>query len=147
VLACCSVFVALAISLGHVRPFFVPPLPRGEVVAQVEGVSYPYDIVSYSTPGSIPDTPDNSIAVTESPGVGVGQSVVVRLATSEIVATSPPKKQLGKGFIGTATGVVVLLAVALRLWLKGSLARRRLEARELETDYREDQWAGTSNSA
>jgi hypothetical protein len=69
------------------------------------------------------------------------------LATSDIVATSPPRSHLGKGFLGTMTGLVVLLAVALRLWLKGSSARRRLEAREFETDYREDQWAGTSNSA
>jgi hypothetical protein len=141
VLACCSVFVGLAISLGGVRPFYVPPLPKGDVVGQVEGVSYPAAFVSY------PDAPGGAIGVTATPGVGVGQDVVVNLDTDEIVATSPPREHLGKGFLGTVAGVVVLLAVALRLWLQGSWSRRRLEAREFETDYRDDQWAGTSNSA
>jgi hypothetical protein len=146
-LACCSVFVGLAISLGHVRPFYVPPLPRGEVVAQVVGVSSPTAFVSYNAPGANSNAPGDVIGVTASPGVGVGQSVVVNLDTDEIVTTSPPSKRVGKGFFGAVTGVVVLLALALRFWLQWSSTRRRLEAREFETDYRDDQWAGTSNSA
>ena len=83
--------------------------------------------------------------------VAQGQSVVVRYDPTDtthgtVVALSPPHS----GPNGAFGWVVVAGLTALTLWSWGSVfyrRGRRRQEQEFETDYRDDEWAGSTNSA
>lgn len=146
VLACCSLFVGMVVVFGHVRPLYTPALPRHEVVGQVIGVVGSTYFVGYDIPNEV----DSQITAATG-SVRDGQSVVVRYGGPDVVATvvstSPPGLRLGAGFFGALAGIVVIASLLVSLWLRLLAARDRVRASEEATDYRDDDWAGTSNSA
>jgi hypothetical protein len=142
--ACCSLFVGLAVFFGHVKPLYTPALPPGEVVGDVVGVTGHTFVVEYSIPGQY-----DSYNVTAGSGsVSNGQAVVVRYAgDGTVVSTSAPSLRLGAGFLGATSGVALITCVALRFGLRAWSARDRIKAEHDATDYRDDAWSGTSYSA
>jgi hypothetical protein len=153
VLMCCAAFVAVALSFGHaVLP--APSLGRDETmgtVTYVDQLDQPstFFVVSYSPQGQ-PDV-GGVAAGSDAAGVADGQSVVVRYDPAHptfgtVVSTNPPGSRVD-GILGW---IVVPLELALAFWFwssSGYRLWRRRRALEEETDYREDQWAGTTNSA
>jgi hypothetical protein len=99
--ACCSLFVSLAVVFGHVKPLYTPALPKDEVVGQVVATAPYYYFVDYSIPGH-PDADGTAAAPEPAPGDGR----VVVLYTNDpsldfpgtVVSTSPPGLRLGVGF-------------------------------------------------
>lgn len=144
---CCSLFVTLAVVFAHVRPLYIPSLPRGDVVGQVVGSTPGHYFVEYSVPGQ--SNAEN--VITASGSAAAGQSVVVRPTggpdSGTVVSTSLPHLRLGVGALGALSGMALVVGGSFSLWLRMESARDDFRAREEATDYREDAWAGTSNSA
>ena len=146
-LTCVSAFVTLAFVFAHplTSP---PPLARDETIGQVAQVTPQFYVVSYTLPNN-PDFP--GVTFGTSPNTAVGQDVVVHydpahpyLAT--VVSLTPPRR-LPNGVFGW---VVVSTGWAFALWSWTSIGHRRWRRRqeqEENTDYRDDEWAGGSNSA
>ncbi len=142
-----SAFVTLAFVFAH--PWTTPPpLPRDEVVGQVESVLGQTYIVSYTVPN---DPGFSGIVSGTSPNASVGRDVVVRYdVTSPIDATvvsltAPHHRPNGVfGWVAVSSLWAVILGsdalVLQRRW-------RRVQEEEQSTDYRDDGWAGSSNSA
>jgi hypothetical protein len=142
--ACCSLFVSLAVLFG-VKPLYIPALPKGAVVGSVVGSTSDTYIVEYSLPGQ-----PNSNELTSATGsVQDGQSVVVRYTSfpGTVISTSAPHVRLGVGILGAASGIALIASGLASLWLRLARAKDRVIAREETIDYREDAWGGTSYSA
>jgi len=146
-LTCISALVTLAYVFGHplIRP---TPLGRDEIIGQVVQLTPQGYLASYS----LPSNPDFSgVAIGTSPTAAVGQAVVVRYnpanpAIATVVSLTPPHSR-PNGLFGA---VVVSTGGALALWSWISFGHRRwrrLQERAADTDYRRDEWAGSSNSA
>jgi hypothetical protein len=155
-LTCCSLLATLAIHFGHalVPP---PPLGRDEAIGVVQVVA-PHDpafLVSYQPPGTQRGTSrgDTNYAFGWStPGtVQPGQSVVVHYdladdTKSTIVALAPPQSR-PNGLYGWVV-VGVAWAVTAWYWISTVFRKgRRYQRRVEDTDYRDDPWTGSTNSA
>ena len=145
-LTCASAFVTLAFLFGHpVTP--APPLPPDEVIGQVAYATPQSYVVYYS----LPNDPDFlGVADGSSPDAAAGQEVVVRYDPSKplnatVVSWTPPHSRRNGVFgivVVTTLWAVTLGSSALTLQRRW----RRRQEREQNTDYRRDQWAGSSAS-
>ena len=143
--AACSLTAVLAVTVGHVTPYTRPTVPPGDVVGYVVGVTGSTVIAQYSPPGQ-PSANDLAVGTGKATD---GQSVVVRPAgaSGTIVSMSVPSPRIKPGFVAGTVVFVAFAALMLRLCVRLWTALDRSRARDEETDYRDDEWAGTSYSA